>query len=140
MSKMPGTDKRQQDEGGVKKQIKAILNRYEWFWWMPPMNGYGQSGVSDFNAVKTGMFLAVEAKSGKNKPTPQQIGFLNSIRAQDGFAFVVNEGNLTFLDQFLAALDRSVAARVEGRDPTDEDGSLMLNAIKALTELIPANG
>lgn len=78
--------------------------------------------------------MAIETKFGSNKPTALQVGFLNSVRAEDGFAFVVNEKNVEWLEAFLGALDRSIAAQSRKEDVAPEDGAMMLNAIDALSK------
>ena len=132
MSPMP---KKAHLEADTKAEVKKLLDEHDYFWWMPPANGFGQSGISDFHAVKAGVFLAIETKRGtaKPKPTPLQVAFLNSIRAADHFAFVVNDARLPHLKAFLGALDRSAAAAAKRQMPTPEDGAMLLNAIKELT-------
>jgi hypothetical protein len=120
-------------EAHVKDDAKAILSKYEWFWFMPPSNAYGKSGISDFIALKAGTFLAIETKFGSNKPTAQQVGFLNSIRANDGFAFVVNEKNLTWLDHFLESFDIATAAASMKEPVPPEHGARMLDCIRELS-------
>lgn len=124
------------NEKDVKAQVKKLLNDHGWFWWMPPMNGYGLTGVSDFNALRGGVFLAVETKFRYNKPTMQQKSFLESITAESAFGFVVNETNIHWLKLWFEAFDRSVEAATKNQKPTDEDGALMLEAIRELTTLI----
>lgn len=120
-------------EADVKKAIKKILDTRDWYWWMPPANGFGRSGISDFNALKDGVFLAVEAKFGNNKPTVMQKAFLESVMSARGYGFVVNENRLQWLESFLDAFDRSTQAVQQGGKPSPEDGAMMLNAIKILT-------
>lgn len=120
-------------EAHVKDDVKALLDKFEWFWFMPPANAYGKSGISDFIALKRGVFMAIETKFGSKKPTPQQIGFLNSVRAADGFAFVVNEKTLFWLAAFLEDFEASSTAAIKGEKVTEEQGSRMLNAIYELS-------
>ena len=120
-------------ESDVKRDVKKLLNTHRWFWWMPSNNGYGVSGVSDFCALRGGVFLAIETKFDKRKPTAMQKGFLQSVEAEHGFAFVVNEHRLEALRLWLEAFDRSVAATSKNERPTDEDGALMLDCIGAMT-------
>ena len=120
-------------EAGDKQVVKKLLSYHEWFWWMPPANGFGKAGIADFNAIRSGVFLAVETKFRKNKPTPMQVGYLNSVRAEDGFAFVVSERNLEWFEGWLAAFDRAVEAASKNEKPTPDDGAYMLNAIAAMT-------
>src|SRR6056297_353525 len=85
-------------EKDVKAEVKKLLTKHGWFWWMPPGNGFGKGGVADFNALHHGVFLAIETKFGSKRPTPAQIGYLESIHAENGFGFVVNEKLLGDLD------------------------------------------
>lgn len=120
-------------ESDVKKQVKKILDARGWFWWMPPANGYGVGGIADFNAVKNGTFLAIETKFGSNKPTALQIGFLNSIRAADGLAMVVNDKNIDWLDHFLESFEIASQATSNRQPVPEEHGARMLNAIAQLS-------
>jgi hypothetical protein len=120
-------------EKDVKERIKKLLNEHDWFWFMPPANGMGRTGIADIIAVKRGVFLAIEAKFGKNPPTAMQIGFLNSIRAQDGFAFVVNEDRLNSLRIWLEAFDRATTTVQGEKKMLNEDGANMIDAIRVMT-------
>lgn len=124
-------------EKDVKKQVKRILDKHDWFWWMTPANGFGKSGISDFCALKNGTFLAIETKFGGNKPTPLQIAYLNSIRAHDSLAFIVDEHRLEWLDTFLESFSRAQVAQSWKQEPTTEDGAAMLNAIRAMQIELP---
>lgn len=119
-------------EAHVKDDVKALLNKFDWFWFMPPANGFGGSGISDFIAVKRGTFLSIETKFGSNKPTAMQIGFLNSIRANDGFAFIVNEKNLGWLEAWLESFDLAINCVAQKMQVPPEHGARMLNAIAEL--------
>jgi hypothetical protein len=130
-----------ENEKHVKREVKKLLDKYGWFWWMPPANGYGATGVADFNALKNGVFLAVETKFGTNKPTPRQKAYAESVAAMQGFAFCVNERNLEWLDRWLLAFGNASTAvlRNKGTDPRQAvdqaDGADLLNAMHALMEL-----
>lgn len=124
-------------EKDVKKHVKKILDKHGWFWWMTPANGFGKSGISDFCALKDGTFIAIETKFGGNKPTPLQIGYLNTVRAHDSFGFIVDEMRIDWLDTFLAAFGRAQTAKMNKMEPTDEDGAAMLNAIRAMQIELP---
>lgn len=126
-----------ESEAHVKREVKKILDKYKHFWFMPPSNGFGRAGISDFISVHRGIFFAIETKYGKGKPTAMQIGFLGSVRAEQGYAFVVNEDRLEWLDAFLGAFDRSVEAGIRKEMPTPEDGAMMLNALRELTTELP---
>lgn len=93
------------NEKGVKLVVKKYLAEHNWFWWMPAANGFGRAGVSDFNAVRDGKFLAIETKFKDNKPTPLQISYLTNIISFGGIAFLVTETNLDYLKVWLEAYE-----------------------------------
>lgn len=121
------------NEKDVKKGVKAILDKHGWFWFMPPANGYGKSGISDIIAMRHGTFMAIETKFGTNKPTPMQIGFLNSVRQEDGFAFVISDRNIDWFGAFMESFDAAVVEQSHGREVPPEHGARMLNAIAELS-------
>lgn len=124
------------NEKDVKTKVKKILDKNGWFWFCPPANAYGRSGISDFIAIKNGTFLAVETKFGSNKPSALQVGFLNSIRAESGFGFVVNEKNLPFFEGFLESFEVATIAQSKKEEVPQEHGARMVNSLKVLTELV----
>lgn len=89
------------NEAGVKREVKKLLDKHGWYYWMPPSNAYGRSGISDFHALKAGQFLAIETKFGSNTPTAQQAQFLENVALHDGWYLVVNEKNLDALAELL---------------------------------------
>jgi Holliday junction resolvase hjc len=128
------------NESHVKAATKKLLDKHGWFWWMPPASQYGRSGLSDIMAVKTGMFMAIETKFGSNNPTPLQLGYLESIRAHDHFAFVVRETSLDALGRFLDYLDQSIAIAARGSVPSPEVGGPMLEALREMEGLAIKRG
>lgn len=120
-------------EKDVKASVKKLLDKHKYFWWMPPANGFGKVGVSDFNALRAGVFLAIETKFGGNKPTVQQLAYLRSVLAEDGMAFVVDEKRIDLFAGWLAAFDRAAECTANKKPVADEDGAYMLDAIRELT-------
>lgn len=121
-------------ENSVKAIVKALLNAHGWFTWMPGANGYGQQGVADHLAIKNGVFLAVEAKFGRNKPKPLQKSFAAQVIANDGFAFCVNERNIDHLAWWLESFEIATQYQQRGQEVPAEHGARLLNAISALTD------
>lgn len=83
------------DEGDVKKFVKAVfaLVGPDLWYFMPPANGFGRSGIPDFVGWAYGAGFAVETKFGKNTPTAnQQREIANGITA-GGACWIVNEKN-----------------------------------------------
>lgn len=121
-------------ERDVKREVKKLLDDHKFFWWMTPANGFGATGISDILAFKSGVLIAIETKFGSRKTTAQQRGFLHSIQAENGFAFVVNEKNLDWFRGFLEVFDKTVIETAKGGKVSPDDGAYLLNAIKELTE------
>lgn len=123
-------------EKDVKAKVKKLLDKAGWFWWMPPANGFGKVGVSDFHALKNGVFIAIETKFGSNKPTAHQRAFLESINAESAFAFVVNEQNVDWLESFLKDFAEQTSSIAEKRQMSNEAGARLLDAIRALQAML----
>lgn len=96
---MPATPEKK-----VKDQVVAILKGAGAYYFFPATHGYGRSGVPDIVACVDGVFLAIECKAGKGKPTALQVRELERIRIAGGVAVVVNELNLDMLPPLLERL------------------------------------
>jgi hypothetical protein len=121
-------------EKDVKREVKKLLDVHRWFWFCPPANGFGKAGISDFLALRAGVFMAIETKVKTNKPTPMQKAFLSSIAAEDGFGFVVNDSNIDSFSKWLDMFDEAVAFAARNEVPPAAIGGPLLDAQKALTE------
>lgn len=95
------------NEGDVKREIKKLLKRHGWWYFMPPANGFGTNGIPDFICLRNGIFLAIEAKFGYNKPSELQRERMQEIRKHGGHAIWINESRLESLDKVLGALGAS---------------------------------
>jgi len=90
-------------EADVKREVKKLLNKHEWFYWMPAGSAFGKNNV-DFNCLKNGKFLAIETKFGKNAPTINQNKFIANVETYGGYALVIWEYSLTDLDTLLQTI------------------------------------
>ena len=81
-------------EAKVKKVVVAQLKQLGAYYFYPVTGGYGQSGVPDVVGCYEGLFVGIECKAGKNKPTPVQDSNLRQIRDAGGIDLVVNEDNM----------------------------------------------
>jgi hypothetical protein len=82
-------------EKDVKEAVKQILKMVPMCWWfMPPANGLGRSGIPDFIGQVNGRFFAVETKFGKGKTTANQDREISQIRDTGAPVWIVNEANL----------------------------------------------
>ncbi len=80
-------------EGKVKADVKKWLKARGIWYFMPPANGFGNSGVPDFVCCWRGRFLAIETKApGKrhNLTTMQETQIMG-IHAAGGSAVVVDD-------------------------------------------------
>jgi hypothetical protein len=94
-------------EGRIKNKIKDLLAIYREriYYYMPVPSGYGATTI-DFLICFNGLFIGIEAKKPKGKPTARQDGVLEDIRAARGVTFVVNDDeSLNVLALFLESMD-----------------------------------
>ena len=96
-------------EKKVKDKIVRILKEEDVYYFFPATHGFGRSGVPDIICCVAGMFLAIEVKAGKNKPTALQVAEIEAIRRADGVAIVANEENWEMV--------RSLVHRLRGLKP-----------------------
>lgn len=96
-------------EKRVKDKVVAVLKQEGAYYFFPATHGYGRSGVPDIVACVSGLFLAVECKAGKNKITDLQAREIQSIRAADGVAVVVNEENWDMLPELIRKMKRGTS-------------------------------
>ena len=62
-----------------------------------------KKGVSDVLCCFRGQFIAIEVKSPKDKPTPEQSGFISNVNSCGGLACVVHN-----FDEFLNFWNKTV--------------------------------
>ena len=91
-------------EKKVKDKCVKLLKAYDVYYFFPATHGYGRSGVPDIICCIAGKFVAIECKAGDNKPTALQEKEMADIRKQGGLAVVINESNLTLLENLLKKL------------------------------------
>ena len=85
-----------QNEKAVKAQVKKTLQdcpRLAW-WFMPPANGYGRSGIPDFIGCVNGHMFAVETKSGTNSLTANQLREVEALTQAGAKCWIVREMSL----------------------------------------------
>lgn len=91
-------------EKDVKFNIKELFKKYDVWYFMPSMNGYGRTGIPDFIACVDGFFLAVEAKGAGGKATINQERELAGIFICGGRALLINDENLNELESVVKEL------------------------------------
>lgn len=81
------------NEADVKKAVKKVLGKYgEDIWYfMPPANGYGRSGIPDFLGCYKGYTFAIETKFGGNMPTNNQVREMNNLKYNGAQVWLIND-------------------------------------------------
>jgi len=69
----------------------SIRKRYR-----KPMSKIHRNGISDILACYKGRFIAIEVKSKKGRPSPDQLKFLTDIQKAGGIAFISRSVTQTF--------------------------------------------
>jgi Holliday junction resolvase len=95
-------------EKAVKAKVKAVLESEGVYYFMPPANGFGRSGVPDIVACVNGLFLGIECKANGNKPTALQIREIEAIRRSNGVAVVVDETNWDMVRDMVRRLKATI--------------------------------
>ena len=80
-------------EKKVKDKIVKVLKEEGAYYFFPATHGFGRSGVPDIVCCVNGYFLAIEVKTGTNKPTALQVREIEAIRRYNGVAVVANDEN-----------------------------------------------
>lgn len=88
-------------ERKVKAKALTILKSMGAYYCMPVTGGFGNSGVPDILVCRKGRFIGIECKAGKGKLTALQQHNLNAIELSGGIALVINETNVTELQQLI---------------------------------------
>jgi hypothetical protein len=82
-------------EEDVKKVVKAVLKNAPVCWWfMPPANGFGRSGIPDFVGCVNGYMFAVETKFGKGTTTANQDREIQALIQSGARVWIVRETNV----------------------------------------------
>jgi len=91
-------------EKWVKQQVVKLLKEKGVYYFFPVAGGYTSIGVPDIVACINGLFVAIECKAGKNRPTELQYRNLEKIRDNGGLAMLVNENDIESLANRLDTL------------------------------------
>jgi hypothetical protein len=95
-------------EAKVKKKVVDVIKKNSAYYFFPATGGYGRSGVPDVVCCYRGVFVAIECKAGNNKPTPLQEAEMHKIRQAQGFVLVVNEANITDVNEVFTTIDKGI--------------------------------
>jgi Holliday junction resolvase len=89
-------------ESKVKKKCVEQLKAMGALYFYPVTGGFSTNGVSDIIVCVHGLFIAIECKAGKKKPTELQKLFLARTESAGGLALVINEGNVDELTALIS--------------------------------------
>lgn len=83
-------------EGIVKDKVKEVLAKFgssiDGFWPVP--SGYGESHL-DYVGCAWGVFISIETKKPKAKPTPRQLYRIKCVKDAGGWALVIDGTDAT---------------------------------------------
>tara|TARA_R110002020_G_scaffold372944_1_gene584357 strand:+ start:2527 stop:2814 length:288 start_codon:yes stop_codon:yes gene_type:complete len=88
-------------EKKVKIKVKKILDDLGAYHCMPATGGYGANGVPDIIACYRGLFVGIECKANRGKPTALQLKHLSDIKSAKGFSIIIDEHNIDMLKSLL---------------------------------------
>jgi len=96
----------QTPEKKVKDAVVKILKNNGVYYFFPVTGGFGRSGVPDIVGCHRGVFVAIECKAGKNKPTALQFAEMAKIEKAGGVAVWVNEETLHIVEEVINLIDK----------------------------------
>jgi len=87
------------NEKDVKKAVKKVLDSLPKCWYfMPPANGYGRSGIPDFIGSVNGHLFAVETKFGKNDLSANQVREVHALIQNNNKVWITRETSVDSFD------------------------------------------
>jgi hypothetical protein len=92
-------------EAKVKARVVKLLKEHDIYYFFPATHGFGRSGVPDIICCYNSLFMGIECKAGKNKPTALQEKEMKKIRVAGGHTLVINEDNVHELALYLKGDD-----------------------------------
>lgn len=98
-------------EAKVKKKIKETLHDMGAYFLQPVGTGFGSNGAPDIVACYKGLFIGIEAKAGKGKTTALQEFNLARIKSNGGLALVINEMNVSQLEELIESWVNTVQTK-----------------------------
>ena len=98
-------------EAKVKKKIKETLDSMGAYFLQPIGTGFGSNGAPDIVVCYKGFFIGIEAKAGKGKTTALQEFNLKRIEGMGGLALVINETNVSQLEELIVTWVNTVKTR-----------------------------
>lgn len=105
-------------EADVKAAVKECLKAMKAWYFMPSMNGFGRAGVPDIVGILNGVPFAVEAKFGRNKPTPAQKGELVAMTNAGAVAMIINETLIEVFVDIMSDIELGLLPRAKAMAAT----------------------
>jgi hypothetical protein len=110
-------------ESKVKKKVHAVLKEYGAYAVNYIGGQYANAGTPDILVCYKKHFIGIECKAGRGKLTMLQFKNLRDIHNAMGLALVINETNLSYLEEVLNAIDQGLEpqSNYELFEPTQKD-------------------
>lgn len=89
-------------EKGFENKVKQWLREQGWYYLKTHGDGYQTKGTPDLLCCINGVFVGLELKSDKGRPTPLQIKRLDEIEKAGGLGLVVYPKDFPKLQKVLA--------------------------------------
>lgn len=83
-----GSLKQGMRESDIQRVIRDYLKLHGWYVWKNQQSALSHKGVSDLTAVKKGVTLWIEIKTGKGRQSKHQAEFEKNIKEQQGHYLV----------------------------------------------------
>jgi hypothetical protein len=99
-------------EAKVKKRVKEILKGMGAYYLQPIGTGFGSQGAPDIIVCFQSCFIGVEVKAGKGKTTALQQFNLSQIEFNGGLALVINETNVSQLEELIQSWVSTVQTKI----------------------------
>ena len=77
-------------EKEITHSIRSLLKQFQIFHWKNFGGPMGEKGVSDLLGCYQGKMLALEVKKPGGRPSPEQLRFIENVKANGGIAAIVH--------------------------------------------------
>lgn len=94
------------EEKRFENRIKSLLNKYGAYYFKYWAGPFSKSGIPDVIACLNGVFIAVEVKATRGKPSPLQIVNCRRINVAGGIGVIIYPKDYEFLKSVLEEVSR----------------------------------
>lgn len=94
------------EEKRFENRIKSLLDKYGTYYFKYWAGPFSKSGIPDVIACLNGVFIAVEVKATRGKPSPLQIVNCRRINVAGGIGVIIYPKDYEFLKSVLEEVSR----------------------------------